>query len=114
VVRDILVDNFAKPHDMALVEIEMIQEENTIYANLLSKGSRWMMVDYPYEFKTITRYVVENNKIVSIQNFFDSFEFMRLFGQALIIQKDEFKIKEYVNLLVDLGMLPQERGKPQK
>ncbi|MHA2278596.1 MAG: nuclear transport factor 2 family protein [Candidatus Kariarchaeaceae archaeon] len=108
VVTNILVENFAAPHDNTLIVKEMVQEGNTIYVDMLSKGTNWMVVDKPFEFKHITRIVVENKKIKSIHNFFDSFEFMRLWGQAILVQNDEAKIKEYLSLLVDMGMLPPE------
>ncbi|MHA2277536.1 MAG: nuclear transport factor 2 family protein [Candidatus Kariarchaeaceae archaeon] len=107
-VTDIHVHNFSTPHDITLIVKEMIQEGNTIYVDMLSKGTNWIVVDKPFEFKNITRVVVENKKIKSIHNFFDSFEFMRLWGQAILIQNDETKVKEYLAILVDMGMLPPE------
>ncbi|MFW9780157.1 MAG: nuclear transport factor 2 family protein [Candidatus Heimdallarchaeota archaeon] len=105
-IVSVLQSNFGASNDVIFTIEEMICEASTVCGWGFLKGTTWMgNVLGPFELKAFVVLKFKEDKIIYSHWLPDTFAYLRLIGRASFVSNDEDIINQYLDNLVEMGLI---------
>jgi predicted ester cyclase len=105
----VLQSNFGASNDVTFNIEGMVCEDETVCGWGTMKGTTWSdMVLGPFEFQAFVVLKFKDDKIIFSNWLPDTFAFLRLIGRASFVSNDEEIIDQYLDNLVEMGLIREE------
>ena len=112
-LKEMIEYNFSSENDLMMITETLSESENKVFWAGTLEGSKWntpggINIQEEFEIKAVWIFEFDNNKIIYLKYFLDTFEIMKLSGRAILDEGNKQKIQNYVELLLNTGMISKE------